>query len=218
MSEADLKKLRKKLIDETKEKISESIKEDFLVIRAFSIKEFVERNKNTFDEVKKGFEEALGLMKNKDKVSEKILEEVKKGSNSFLLLEKNLDKYIKEKMKSYPNLSALLGEKLAARFLYTAGSLGKLASLPSSTIQVLGAERLLFLHLKKRTKPPKHGIIFYHPMVSSLPKKQRGKMARSLASLTALASRLDLAGKQLNKKLIEKAEKRYRQLKNQAKR
>ena len=67
----------------------------------------------------------------------------------------------------------------------------KLARLPSSTIQILGAEKALFRALKTGSKPPKHGILFQHDDIHAAPKWQRGKIARSLASKIAIAARVD---------------------------
>ena len=53
--------------------------------------------------------------------------------------------YLVEKMTMVaPNLSALLGEMIAARLIAHAGSLTNLAKYPSSTVQILGAEKALF--------------------------------------------------------------------------
>jgi nucleolar protein 56 len=43
-----------------------------------------------------------------------------------------------------PNLSALIGETVAARLIQKAGSLTSLAKCPASTVQILGAEKALF--------------------------------------------------------------------------
>jgi len=91
-----------------------------------------------------------------------------------------------------PNMAYVAGAAVAAKLIAHVGSLRKLALLPASTIQVLGAERALFKHLKnKRVKPPKHGIIFQHPKISNSPKKVRGKIARTLASKIASAAKAD---------------------------
>lgn len=56
-----------------------------------------------------------------------------------------LHMYLVEKMTLVaPNLSALLGEMIAARLIAHAGSLTNLAKYPSSTVQILGAEKALF--------------------------------------------------------------------------
>ena len=100
--------------------------------------------------------------------------------------------YISDLMNNIaPNLSSIAGPTIGARLIAKSGGLLKLAKLPSSTIQVLGAEKALFRSLKSGNRPPKHGIIFQHDKVHSSPKWQRGKIARSLASKIAIAARID---------------------------
>ncbi len=93
-----------------------------------------------------------------------------------------------------PNLSLLAGPVLAARLISRAGSLCRLAGMPSSRVQVMGAEKSLFKHLHGRAPSPKHGIIFRHPAVMGAPKRLRGKVARALAGKLSLAARLDYYG------------------------
>ena len=100
-----------------------------------------------------------------------------------------------------PNLTALLGPELAARMVAQAGGLDRLARLPSSTVQVLGAERAFFEHLRGRAPPPRHGILFLHPAIQSAPRSERGKLARALAGKVAIAARLDHAGKPVDPSL-----------------
>ncbi|MGH9993539.1 MAG: NOP5/NOP56 family protein [Nitrososphaera sp.] len=90
-----------------------------------------------------------------------------------------------------PNVKGLLTATVGARIIARAGSLARLASLPASTIQVLGAEKALFRALKTGARPPKHGLLFQHPLIHSAPKWQRGKIARAIASKTAIAARID---------------------------
>lgn len=91
-----------------------------------------------------------------------------------------------------PNIKELLTAPVGARVIAKAGSLSKLAILPASTIQVLGAEKALFRSLRTGANPPKHGLIFQHSLIHSAPKWQRGKIARALASKLAIAARIDL--------------------------
>ena len=91
-----------------------------------------------------------------------------------------------------PNLSVLAGPLVGARLLSLAGSLDRLARMPSSTIQLLGAEKALFLHIKEGAPAPKHGVIFQHPSVHSSPPWLRGKVARALAGKIAIAVRGDV--------------------------
>lgn len=96
--------------------------------------------------------------------------------------------------KLAPNLSTLAGPVLAARLISKAGGLRRLAQMPSSRLQVMGAEKSLFKHLNGHAPSPKHGVIFRHPAVMGSPRRLRGKMARALAGKLALAARLDYYG------------------------
>jgi nucleolar protein 56 len=115
-----------------------------------------------------------------------------------------------------PNVKEMLTAAVGARIIAKAGSLARLATLPASTIQVLGAEKALFRALKTGARPPKHGLLFQHPLIHSAPKWQRGKIARAVASKVAIAARIDYyrhAGKdatisdKLNTRITEIREK-----------
>ncbi len=99
------------------------------------------------------------------------------------------DSYKQIAKKIAPNLVLLLGEELTTEFIIGAKSLQKLAFMTSSKIQVLGAEAALFRHLKEKTKPPKHGIIFKHESVKNA--ENKGKAARKLAAKISLAAKKD---------------------------
>ncbi|MBU6998875.1 MAG: C/D box methylation guide ribonucleoprotein complex aNOP56 subunit [Theionarchaea archaeon] len=122
-------------------------------------------------------------------------ERIKEFAGSILNLfeeRSELETYITaEAQKAAPNLSSLLGSVLSARLISAAGGLEELARLPSSTIQVLGAEKALFRHLRTGARPPKHGLIFQHPMINRAPRKARGKISRSLAAKIAILARVD---------------------------
>ena len=90
-----------------------------------------------------------------------------------------------------PNLSHIAGPELAAKLVAQAGGLKRLSTFPASTIQVLGAEKALFKHLKSGSRPPKHGLIFQHALVGKSPRKARGKIARCLAAKLAIAAKAD---------------------------
>ena len=113
-------------------------------------------------------------------------------------------------MKTYcPNLLAVTGISLGAKLMSKAGSLKRLVLMPASTIQVLGAEKALFRHMKTGAKPPRHGIIIKHPLISSAKQKEHGKRARTLADKIAIAVKVDyfkgkFIGDKLNKSIQEK--------------
>ncbi|MCX8195450.1 MAG: NOP58 family protein [Candidatus Micrarchaeota archaeon] len=106
-----------------------------------------------------------------------------------------------------PNLAHLAGPQLAAKLVAQAGGLQRLATFPSSTIQVLGAEKALFKHLRSGSRPPKHGLIFQHAMIGKSPRKLRGRLARALASQLSIAAKADaLSHNFIAPKLKEKFE------------
>jgi len=109
---------------------------------------------------------------------------------------KSLTNYLEKTCQEVmPNTSAVAGELLAARLLSNAGGLDKLSRMPSSTVQVLGAEKALFRHLKGQGKAPKYGLLFSHPLIQKVEKEQRGKAARIIAAKISLASKTDFFSK-----------------------
>ena len=90
-----------------------------------------------------------------------------------------------------PSVSALVGPLLAARLCVEAHGRARLARLPSGTVQILGAEKAFFHHLKTGAPSPKHGHIFMHPWISRSPRWVRGKIARMLAGKISIAAKID---------------------------
>jgi len=123
--------------------------------------------------------------------------------NNLYIEREKLEKYVIEKTKKLmPNTTTMISPMLAARLLSDAGSLKKLARFPSSTIQVLGAEKALFRHLHGRGSSPKHGLIFQEPTVNQASKKTRGKVARHLSSKLSITLKVDaFQGKFIGDKL-----------------
>ncbi|WP_457614931.1 C/D box methylation guide ribonucleoprotein complex aNOP56 subunit [Methanopyrus sp.] len=123
--------------------------------------------------------------------------------------------YIDESMDDVaPNVKALVGPLIGARLIALAGGLKEMARLPASTIQLLGAEKALFRHLTKGTKPPKHGVIFQHPLIHRSPWWQRGKIARALAGKLAIAARIDAySGEYRGDELRRQLEQRVKEIK-----
>ncbi|MCL2148167.1 MAG: ribosomal biogenesis protein [Methanomassiliicoccaceae archaeon] len=106
-----------------------------------------------------------------------------------------MESYISEiAAEAAPNMCALLGAPLSARLISLAGGLGRLSSLPSSTVQLLGAEKAMFRHLRSGKRPPKHGVLYQHPDVHRSPYWQRGKIARALAGKALIAAKVDANG------------------------
>ena len=118
-----------------------------------------------------------------------------------------LDHYISEGMqKVAPNMTALLSANLAARLISLSGGLARLAKLPASTVQLLGAEKAMFMHLRSGKRPPKHGIIFQHPWINRAPYWQRGKVARSLGGKISIACKVDYLQGRFHRRPAEEAD------------
>ncbi|MGB1697889.1 MAG: NOP5/NOP56 family protein, partial [Thermoplasmatota archaeon] len=90
-----------------------------------------------------------------------------------------------------PNLSHVVGPVIGARMISQAGSLQRLAIVPTGTVQTLGAETALFRHLKEGTSPPKHGILYQHPKVNTAQRWKQGPIARAIALQASLAAKAD---------------------------
>jgi nucleolar protein 56 len=128
----------------------------------------------------------------------------------------DLEKYINESMKEVaPNIQCLVGSLLGARLIALVGSLEGLAKCSSGTVQVLGAEKALFRHLRSGEDPPKHGVIFQSSYIHSSKMHQRGKIARALAGKLSIAARVDFfSGEFIGPTLLKDLEKKIEDIRS----
>ncbi len=126
-------------------------------------------------------------------------------------LREDITKYVESVLKEVaPNLLDLAGTALATKLIARAGGLDRLSRMPSSTVQLIGAEKALFRFLHGKGKSPRHGIIFSHPLIQNARDQYRGKLARLIASKLSIASKLDYYSKEykgdkMKKEMLEKA-------------
>merc|ERR1712107_508082 len=107
-------------------------------------------------------------------------------------MRKSLHEYLKAKMDLVaPNLAVLIGDTVGARLISHAGSLTNLAKYPTSTVQILGAEKALFRALKTKGNTPKYGLIFHSTFIGRAQQKNKGRISRYLANKCSMASRID---------------------------
>jgi nucleolar protein 56 len=133
--------------------------------------------------------------------------------DDMYLERENLINYIDNTLMAYcPNMYSLTGGLIGAKLLEKAKSLKHLAFLPSSTIQLLGAEKALFRHLRnKKIRPPKHGLILSHPLVMDSKRADRGAAARMFAAKISIAARVDyFHGEFIGDTLREELEKQLK--------
>ncbi|MBW3015338.1 hypothetical protein KY330_02875 [Candidatus Woesearchaeota archaeon] len=127
-------------------------------------------------------------------------------------LRKKHEKYLDKLLSKYcPNLQAIAGTMIGARLLAMAGSLKKMVLFPASTIQLLGAEKALFRHMKTGAKPPKYGFLINHPLVNKASKQDKGRVARAIADKISLAVKIDYyKGEFIGDKYMKELEERFK--------
>jgi len=103
----------------------------------------------------------------------------------------------KDMQRLAPNITMLAGSLIGARLISLSGGIERLAMFPASTVQILGAEKALFRFKKEGGKPPKHGVIFQHPLINRAPRDERGKIARMFAAKISIAAKADAFTKRL---------------------
>lgn len=103
-------------------------------------------------------------------------------------LEDNLDDLMNV---TAPNLQAIIGSLVGAKLITKAGSLKKLAYMPASRIQLLGAETALYRFLKTGKGIPKHGLIFQWNQIRGSKPWIRGKISRVVSGKIGIAAKID---------------------------
>lgn len=137
-----------------------------------------------------------------------ILNDFAKSLKALQISRTNIENYIENKMDTLaPNLKNLIGASLGAKLIAHVGSLKRLSTLSASTVQIIGAEKALFRHLKTGENPPKHGLIYQSPYVRGSNYWVRGKIARKLALKITFAVRKDVYTDEINTDLKEDLEK-----------
>ncbi len=146
----------------------------------------------------------------------KALEQSIKAFDSLINERDSVKAYIEKLvLEIAPNASNIATPLLAAKLISEANGLKHLAGMPSSTIQIMGAEKALFRHLTTGAKSPKHGLIFQHPLMMKVKGNNRGKMARTLANKISLAVKSDYysPGSDVSRNLLKQINERARSLK-----
>jgi len=221
----DFKKRREALIAETKEKISKGVKGDFLITQSVNSIGEIDKVVNTLSKRLREWyglynPELSRAFQDHETFIDELLKDVKRKENtmggsfsqldldsmynfagcikSLYLQKETQTEYIKKLMIEFcPNLLSLTGPVIGAKLLAQKGTLKELAFMPSSTIQLLGAEKALFRHLKTNARTPKYGYLLQHQLVSQA--KNKGRAARQLAGKISIAVKKDYFGKEENR-------------------
>jgi len=180
--------LRKQMLKKTREKIEEKFAgKEIHIIKAVNLLTDLESITNLMKENFSEWEKRspTGEAQKEFVVLEKNVKTVEEEKKSLIeFIEKEMNEEL-------PNFSAIATPIIGAKMLASAGSKKKLCFFPASTIQVLGAEKALFAHIRKGAKSPKHGHLFNHPLLQNLPRSKRGNAARIIAGKLAIALKQD---------------------------
>ncbi|MBI5065041.1 hypothetical protein HZA97_02285 [Candidatus Woesearchaeota archaeon] len=120
-----------------------------------------------------------------------------------------LEKYLEKLLEDFcPNIRAIAGNTITCLMIEQMGSLKKLMGMPASTIQILGAEKALFRHLKGEGRSPKFGFLYGHELVKKS-RDNKGKVAKLLADKISIAAKIDyFKGKFIGDKLRKEVEEK----------
>jgi len=159
------------------------------------VEEFGPRERIEEAELKELARNSMGIdLKDDDiKAVQSLAEEISR----LYQLRGDLVKYLEKVLREVaPNFTELAGPILAAKLIAKAGGLEKLSKMPSSTIQLIGAEKSLFRFLHGKGKSPRFGLLYYHPLVIGAPEKLKGRVARVLSSKLSIAAKMDFYSKE----------------------
>jgi nucleolar protein 56 len=223
----------------TKKSIKNSVKDDLLIIQAINTIADIDRVINTlvkrlrdwyglhnpeFPHVVEDHADFVAMISEKKdkKVKDSMGADLSKDNLKPIMilvskikdlfeLRKGQEDYLEKLMKKVcPNLLEIAGATIGAKLVSQAGSLRRLVTMPSSTIQLLGAEKAFFRHLKTGARSPKYGFLHEHPLLAKSKKDMQGKVARSLADKISIAVRVDyFKGKFIGGKLRKELEKKF---------
>jgi nucleolar protein 56 len=181
------------------------------------------RERYTYDNLKKFFDfKEKRILRLEKYASESMgasfdLKIVQDYANQILALDiyrEELEEYLSFRMeKVAPNINAIIGSLIGAKLIAKAGGLKKLAFMPASRIQLLGAEKALYRFLKTGEKRPKHGILFQWNQIRSAKPYHRGKIARVVAGKLGIAAKVDhFSGEFIGDDLIKDIEIKIKEI------
>ncbi|KAF4047250.1 Prp31 C terminal domain [Phytophthora infestans] len=141
--------------------------------------------------------------------------------NELLSLNKDKNmilRFVESRMKYLaPNVSQLVGTRIAAQLIGLAGGVAQLARIPSCNLQVLGQDKKVLSGFSSAAALKHTGVLFFSDLVQSVPPYLRMKACRAVAGKLALMARVDsqphqndtegLVGARFRTELVGKMEK-----------
>ncbi len=206
--------LRKQMLKKTREQINEKMAgKEIHIIKAINLLSDLDSINNLMNENASEWKTRQPTGE-----AEEAFRVLEKNTESIAQEKEELIKFIEKEMNTeFPNFSTLATPIIGAKLLASAGSKKRLCMMPASTIQVLGAEKALFAHLKKNAKSPKHGHLFNHPLLQNLPRFKRGTAARIIAGKLSIALKQDyFNGENTSKEVLAEIIKKIDELATKA--
>ncbi len=195
------------------ELVDKIIEDNVLIAKLISV--LGNRENFTYDKIDQEFGFKEGRIKMLQKLASQSmgadieLNIIKKYANEILSLDDfthELEEYLDLIMEQIaPNLFALVGGLIGAKLIAKAGSLKKLAFMPASRIQLLGAEKALYRFLKTGEKRPKHGLIFQWNLIRGSKPWNRGKISRVISGKIGISAKVDYFGGEFVADVLSKA-------------
>jgi len=183
--------------------LTDKLVEDNIIL-AEMISSLGKRENYTFNNIARNFEftekriERIQSLASNSMGADIDLTIIQEYANQVLSLDKyriKLESYLENLMDVFaPNLTTIVGSLVGAKLISKAGSLKKLAYMPASRIQLLGAEKALYRFLKTGEKQPKHGLIFQWNLIRGSKPWNRGKISRLISGKIGIAAKVDYFG------------------------
>ena len=203
--------LRELMLDYGRWKLNESLGRDWKLVKIFNVY-------NSMDEIiNLLFEKsmALGLIVGESEDPGELFQHMIKNEDpaistigelgsEMVSRKKELEKSLNEKAREiFPNTSRIINPVLCAELLGHFQSLERLVNTPSSSIQMAGAEKSLFISKTKHIPNPKHGFLYKSHIISGSSPKDRGKISRRLSAKIALTLKADGTGRIMSQEEID---------------
>jgi U4/U6 small nuclear ribonucleoprotein PRP31 len=136
-----------------------------------------------------------GSTSNNKHLSERDLSECMRACEEALSLDADKTTilgFVESKMnKIAPNITNLIGSRVAAQLIGLAGGLDALTRIPACNIQVIGQEKKHLSGFSNAAAMPHTGILYYADPIQRCPPFIRRKALKMLAGKVALMARVD---------------------------
>jgi RNA processing factor Prp31 len=203
--------LRELMLNYGRSKLKESLGRDWKLVKIFNVY-------NSMDEIiNLLFEKsmALGLIVGESEDPGELFQNMKNNEDhaistigelgsEMVSRKRELEKSLNEKAKEiFPNTSRIINPVLCAELLGHFQSLERLVNTPSSSIQMAGAEKSLFISKTRHIPNPKHGFLYKSHLISGSSPRDRGKISRRLSAKIALTLKADGIGRIMSQDEID---------------